>query len=178
MPSVRELLDKVENRMESIRQPRALGQRLARRLRVVVLIQIACVFGPGALLAQTDSAAVAATVASYHRALATGDSATALSLLTDDAVILESGGIETRAEYRSHHLSSDIEFARSVKPVDAPLSVTVRGDVAWTTSTSIAQGQFRGRAVNSAGAELMVLTRINGSWKIAVIHWSSRNRRP
>jgi ketosteroid isomerase-like protein len=145
---------------------------------VLTIVPIACVFTAGALLAQTDSAAVAATVASYHRALANGDSAAALSLLVDDAVILESGGIETRAEYRSHHLSSDIEFAQVVKPVEGPLRVTVRGDVAWATSTSVAQGQFRGRAVNSAGAELMVLTRIAGSWKITAIHWSSRNRRP
>jgi ketosteroid isomerase-like protein len=147
-------------------------------MKLLVVISTACVFVASPLLAQTDSAAVAATVVSYNRALANGDSAMALSLLADDAVILESGGIETRAEYRSHHLSSDIEFARSVKPVEAPLRVTVRGDVAWTTSTSVAQGQFRGRAVNSTGAELMVLTRINGSWKIAAIHWSSRNRRP
>ncbi len=164
--------------MESTRQPGALGPLIACRFRALILVPIACVVPAGTSLAQTDSAAVAATVASYHRALANGDSATALSLLADDAVILESGGIETRAEYRSHHLSSDIEFARSVKPVDAPLTVTVRGDVAWTTSTSVAQGQFRGRAVNSAGAELMVLTRTGGAWKIAVIHWSSRNRRP
>src|SRR5687768_3651233 len=116
--------------MESTRQLGALGPLIACRFRALILVLIACVFPAGTLLAQTDSAAVAATVASYHRALANGDSATALSLLADDAVILESGGIETRAEYRSHHLSSDIEFARSVKPVDAPLTVTVRGDVA------------------------------------------------
>jgi len=147
-------------------------------MKLLIVVTIACLSAATGLIAQTDSAAVAATVASYHRALATGDSATALSLLADDAVILESGGIETRAEYRSHHLSSDIEFARSLKPVEAALNVTVRGDVAWTTSTSVAQGQFRGRAVNSSGAELMVLTRVAGSWKIAAIHWSSRNRRP
>src|SRR5688500_1855550 len=138
-------------------------------MKLLIVVTIACLSAATGLIAQTDSAAVAATVASYHRALATGDSATALSLLADDAVILESGGIETRAEYRSHHLSSDIEFARSLKPVEAALNVTVRGDVAWTTSTSVAQGQFRGRAVNSSGAELMVLKigrascRVNGS---------------
>ncbi len=39
-------------------------------------------------------------------------------------------------------------------------------------------GEFRGRPVNSAGAELMVLTRVQGTWKISAIHWSSRTRRP
>ena len=125
----------------------------------------------------TDSASVAAAVIAYQRALATGDSARALSLLTDDAVILESGGMETREEYRSHHLPSDMEFAQAVRTVDSPVRVKVRGDVAWAASTNIATGQFRGRPVNSVGAELMVLTRVDGTWKIAAIHWSSRARR-
>jgi len=125
-----------------------------------------------------DSAAVAATVVAYHRALAAGDSTTALSLLAEDAVILESGGMETRAEYRSHHLPSDIEFARVIAATEGRVGVTVRGDVAWATSTNVAQGQFRGRPVNSVGAELMVLTREAGGWKIVAIHWSSRARRP
>jgi len=30
--------------------------------------------------------------------------------------------------------------------------------VAWVTSTSVTQGELRGRAINSAGAELVVLT--------------------
>lgn len=125
-----------------------------------------------------DSASAAATVTAYHRALASGDSAAALALLAPDAVILESGGMETREEYRSHHLPSDMEFARAVRSVDSPVHVKVRGDIAWAVSTNVAEGQFRGRAVNSVGAELMVLTRIAGQWKIAAIHWSSRARRP
>ena len=39
------------------------------------------------------------------------------------------------------------------------------------------QGQFNGRAVNSTGAELMVLTKSGAGWLIRAIHWSSRNRR-
>ncbi|MEW5926990.1 MAG: DUF4198 domain-containing protein [Gemmatimonadota bacterium] len=125
----------------------------------------------------SDSAAVAAVVERYHRALASGDSVAALGLLAPDAVILESGGVETRAEYRSHHLASDIEFARAVPSQRGPVRVRVQGDAAWATSTSTTQGQFRGRAVNSAGAELMVLTRAPNGWRIAAIHWSSRTRR-
>ncbi len=59
-----------------------------------------------------DSTAVAVVVDNYHKALASGDSTSALSLLAGDAVILESGGMETRTEYRSHHLPGDIGFAR------------------------------------------------------------------
>lgn len=59
-----------------------------------------------------DSIAVAKVVNDFHAALSTGDNAKALSLLAVDAVILESGGIESRAEYVSHHLPEDIAFAK------------------------------------------------------------------
>ncbi|MFL5385012.1 MAG: YybH family protein [Longimicrobiaceae bacterium] len=127
--------------------------------------------------ASADSAAVAETVERFHRALAAADSAGALALLAPDVLIQESGGQETRAEYRSHHLAADIEFARAVRSRQEPVRVRVRGDVAWAASTSTTQGEFRGRAVNSEGAELMVLTRERGGWRIAAIHWSSHTRR-
>lgn len=127
---------------------------------------------------QSDSADVVATVERFHAALAAGDSAAALALLTPDVVIVESGGVETREDYRSHHLSADIAFARAVKGERAPLRVTVRGDVAWAIGTSTTVGEYRGRPVNSSGAELVVLTRTPQGWRIAAIHWSSRARRP
>lgn len=135
--------------------------------------EFAAVAGQG-----NDSAAVVAAVERYHQALAAGDSAAALALLAPDAVILESGGVESRDEYRAHHLPGDIGFARAVKSVRGPVRAVVRGDVGWATSTSTTRGEYRGRAVNSAGAELMVLTRMPGGWKISAIHWSSRTRRP
>jgi ketosteroid isomerase-like protein len=123
-----------------------------------------------------DSAAVAHTVKRFHQALAAGDSAAVLALLTPDATILESGDSETVAEYRSHHLPADIEFARAVKEARTPIRATVRGDAAWAVSTSSTRGEFKGRAVNAAGAELVVLTRTPDGWRIAAIHWSSRRR--
>ena len=125
-----------------------------------------------------DSAAAAKTVDDYHAALSRGDSARALALLAPDAVILESGGMETRAEYRSHHLGSDIAFAKAVKSERSPLVVRIDGNTAWTSSTSVTQGTFNGRAINSSGAESMVLTKGPDGWRIRAIHWSSRNRRP
>ena len=124
-----------------------------------------------------DSAAVAAVVAGFHSALSSGDSVRALSLLAPDVVVLESGGVETRAEYRSHHLSADIAFASAVPSRRGPLSVTVSGSTAWTTATSTTEGDFRGRKINSTGAESMVLTKDSTGWRIRSIHWSSANRR-
>ncbi len=126
----------------------------------------------------SDSAAVAAVVHRYDAALASGDSATALALLAPDAVVLESGGMESRAEYRSHHLPADMAYARAVKGVSSPVHVVIEGNAAWASSTSVSQGEYRGKAVNSAGSELMVLTRgADGAWRIRAIHWSSRARR-
>jgi ketosteroid isomerase-like protein len=124
-----------------------------------------------------DSTAVAAVVKGFHDALARGDSLTALSLLDPAVTILESGDEERLADYRAHHLAADIEFARAVRSVSTLIRVTVRGDVAWATSTSTATGSFRGRTINSAGAELMVVHRVAGHWRIAAIHWSSHAKR-
>ena len=68
-----------------------------------------------------DSAAVARTVEQFHRSLTAGDSAAVLALLSPDVVIQESGGQESRAEYRSHHLAADIEFARAVRTQAGPV---------------------------------------------------------
>jgi ketosteroid isomerase-like protein len=89
-------------------------------------------------------------------------------------VIAESGGIESLREYRAHHLPADIAFARAVKSTRSPVQVSVRGDVAWTIASSATRGTYGGKPVNSAGAELMVLTRSHGQWTISAIHWSSR----
>ncbi|MDF1505449.1 nuclear transport factor 2 family protein [Roseisolibacter sp. H3M3-2] len=124
----------------------------------------------------TDSAEAALTVTKFHQALARGDSAAALALLAPDATVLEGGSLETVAEYRAHHLPADIGFARAVPGERAPLRVRVQGDVAWVVGTSTTKGEYQGRPVNSAGAELMVLTRMPHGWRIAAIHWSSRRR--
>lgn len=124
-----------------------------------------------------DSLAVVRTVAAFHDALARGDSAAALGLLAPDAVILESGSLESRAEYRSHHLPADIEFARALPAVRGPLAVTISGETAWATATSETRGTFKERQVNSVGAELMILSKGAAGWRIRAIHWSARNRR-
>ena len=128
--------------------------------------------------AANDSALVAAAVQRFHQSLAAGDSAQALSLLTEDVAIQEGGGVESKDAYRRGHLAGDIAFARAVPSERSPVAVTVRGDVAWARSSSTTVGEYRGRRIDSAGAELMVLVRQGGAWRISAIHWSSRNRAP
>jgi ketosteroid isomerase-like protein len=125
-----------------------------------------------------DSASAVAAVDQFRGALGRGDSATVLAMLAPDAVVLESGDVETRTEYRQHHLPADIEYARAIPGTHTLASVVVHGDAAWVSSTTVTQGQMKGRAVNSAGAELIVLSRRDAQspWQIRAIHWSSRRR--
>ncbi|MEQ1807494.1 MAG: nuclear transport factor 2 family protein [Burkholderiaceae bacterium] len=162
---------------------RAVGARsaplaLAARVRGFVLT-LAALLWAQTLCAQTvlpltDVAAATLTVQAFHEALARGDSAEAMRLLATDAVILEEGQQETRDDYRSHHLAADIAFAKAVPARVGAIQVTVIGDVAWASSTSVTRGKYRRRPVNSAGAELMVLSRTATGWEVRAIHWSSR----
>jgi ketosteroid isomerase-like protein len=127
-------------------------------------------------VSQADSVAVANVVKDFHNALSLGDSAKALGLLADDAVILESGGVEPRSEYRSHHLAEDIKFAKAVGSKRGPLQVSVQGATAWTAGTSTSKGRFKGKPIDSFGAESMVLTKETLGWRIRSIHWSSHKR--
>ena len=128
-------------------------------------------------LAASDSSDVVAAIAKFHASLAAGDSSAALAILSDDVTILESGGVETKTQYRTGHINGDMSFAKAVPSVRTVTGVHVRGDAAWVTSSSVTQGESNGRQINSAGAELMVLSKEGGAWKIRAVHWSSRARR-
>jgi ketosteroid isomerase-like protein len=132
---------------------------------------------PQAAYAQSDSARVVGVIGAFHAALAAGDSSTALAILSDDVAILETGGVESKTQYRTGHINGDMSFARAVPSVRTVTGVHVRGDAAWVTSSSVTQGESNGRQINSAGAELVVLSKETGTWKIRAIHWSSRARR-
>jgi ketosteroid isomerase-like protein len=124
----------------------------------------------------SDSSQVADLVTRFHTALAAGDSAGALALLASDVIILESGALETLADYRAHHLPADIAFARAVPATRVPRQVTIAGDLGYSVATTVTTGRFNDRDVNSAGAELIVARRTPAGWRIAAIHWSSRRR--
>jgi len=105
-----------------------------------------------------------------------GDAAAVMQSVAPDAIFLESGRQETRAEYESGHLPADMEFERAVTGKRGPLTVNVSGDVAWISAMTEYEGSFEGKPVNFVGAQLMVLTRTGGRWLIRSVHWSSRRR--
>ncbi len=130
------------------------------------------------LLAQTSRDTPAEVVQAFHAALAAGDSSGALALLTPDVVVYEAGGAEvSRKEFRSHHLSADIEFTQGTTRQVTDQRSDQSGDVAWVLSASTTTGTFRGRPINSRGVETMILRRTEEGWRITHIHWSSRRSR-
>ena len=145
---------------------------------VIASVVVAAALLPSQLTAQNGTEVeVVAVIEAFHDALASGDSTTALAHLDEGVVILESGGVEDKEHYRSGHLAGDMRFAAAVPRERGEISVRVVGDVAWAHSTNVTQGTMGEREINSQGAELVVLARIGGTWKITAIHWSSRARR-
>ena len=113
---------------------------------------------------------------SFYGAMKTGDTAAAMQHIAADAVFVESGQLETRSEYEKNHLPADIQFERQVSGKRSPWQVTFEDGTAWGIATTEYDGTFEGSPVNFVSAQLAVLTRQDGAWRIRSIHWSSRRR--
>jgi ketosteroid isomerase-like protein len=143
------------------------------KLRGVVLVCLlvpACSPAP----APVDDAEVTAVLEAFYGAMKTGDTAAAMSHIAADALFIESGRLETRAEYEKNHLPADIEFERQVTGQRSPWQVKSQGDTAWVIATTNFDGTFDGSPVNFVSAQLAVLSRLDDRWQIRSIHWSSR----
>ncbi len=115
-------------------------------------------------------------VEAFHAALAGQDREAVLALLVPEVVILESGGYEaSREEYASHHLGGDMEFSAATESTVERSWSGRQGDVAWVLRATRTKGHFRDREIDSRGVETMVLKQVDGHWRIAHVHWSSRS---
>jgi ketosteroid isomerase-like protein len=119
---------------------------------------------------------VVAVMESFYGAMKTGDTKGAMQHIAADAVFVESGQLETRAEYEANHLPADIKFEKQVTGKRSPWQVKFDGDTAWGIATSEYEGTFDGSPVNFVSAQLAVLSRQDGAWRIRSVHWSSRRR--
>ena len=119
----------------------------------------------------------AATVDAFHAALRRGDTKAAAALLSDDALIFESGGVErTKAEYAAHHLAADAEFSGAVSSAVSRRTGASEGPIAWVSTEGRTTGTFKGKAVDLLTTETMILRRAADHWKIVHVHWSSQPR--
>lgn len=109
----------------------------------------------------------------FHDALRRGDRDGALSLISEDALIYESGHAERKTEYAAHHLASDIAYAKVV-----PATITSRaghstGSLVWVTTEGQTVGAYKGKAVDRRTVETAILRLQSGKWRILHLHWSS-----
>jgi ketosteroid isomerase-like protein len=141
----------------------------AGALAALVLCLPACAPTPPA---HTD-AEVATVLESFYSAIKRGDAQAAMNVIAPDAVFIESGRLETRAEYEKNHLPLDIDFERQITGKRSPLRITFAGDTAWIIATTEYDGKIEGGEVSFASSQLMVLTKDADAWKIRSIHWSS-----
>ncbi|OYX58049.1 MAG: DUF4440 domain-containing protein [Brevundimonas subvibrioides] len=117
----------------------------------------------------------AGVVDGFHAALETGDTAAALSLMSDDVMIFEEGAAErSRAEYASHHLEADAAYAAASQSALSRRAGWASGDVAWIVSEGETKGQAGNSATGRLTVETMILKRGPNGWRIQHIHWSSR----
>jgi ketosteroid isomerase-like protein len=140
----------------------------------------ACTHSPSDLAAEAGALSpaareAAAIVDDFHAALGRNDTAGALALLAEDALIFESGYIErSKAEYAEHHLAADAAFASAVASTLAQRSGAAAGSLAWVASEGRTTGRFKDRDIDQMTTESMVLRRDASGWRILHIHWSSR----
>jgi ketosteroid isomerase-like protein len=132
----------------------------------------------GSTPTQHDDAEVAAVLESFYGAIKRGDPQAAMSVIAPDALFVESGKLETRAQYEENHLPADIDFEKQVTGKRDPLRITFKDDAAWVIATTTYDGKFEGAPVQFVSAQLMVLTKDMDAWKIRSIHWSSRPLEP
>jgi len=149
---------------------------MTRMLSVVLLVSSVSglSLGCGARPAREDE--IVAPLRAFYAAMKTGDKAAAMRPIAADAVFVESGKLETRAEYEANHLPADIQFESQVTGKRSPWQVKSQGDSAWVIATTEYDGTFEGSPVNFVSAQLAVLSRESGAWQIRSIHWSSRRR--
>ena len=126
---------------------------------------------------RADSAAAVSAVEQFHAAIGAADSVRAVSWLAEDVMIMESGVIQTRADYLGGHLRADMKGGQSSKSERTVMKVSIVGSAAYVVAKTVTPPSGAQGSTGSELAELMVLSSTAGGWKIRAIHWSSRRRK-
>jgi ketosteroid isomerase-like protein len=117
---------------------------------------------------------VKATLEAFYGAMKTGDTATAMKHIAEDAMFVESGRLETREQYEKNHFPNDFAFEKQITGTRTPWRTVIKGDTAWAIASTTYKGPVDGEHVNFVSSQLAVLTNETDGWRIRSIHWSSR----
>jgi uncharacterized protein (TIGR02246 family) len=148
-----------------------------RSISGILVLSFATTTSLGAQVSRSDSAAAVAVVEQFHAALAAADSARAVSLLADDVLIIEAGNIQTRADYLAGHLGADMKASQGSKGERSVVATRVSPASAYIVTKTLTPATGAQGNTGSETAELMVVTKTSGGWRISAVHWSSRRRR-
>ncbi len=130
--------------------------------------------------------AAAAVLKSYKDAIQDLTSEGTLELFTKDSKVYESGGVEgTYAHYLEHHLGPELGQFNSFVFSDYKIDVDVDLPYAFATETYIYTIDLKAneekgreaRIIKKKGVATSVLKKMDGKWKIAKTHSSSRDIR-
>jgi ketosteroid isomerase-like protein len=131
-----------------------------------------------ALLASSSAAFAdpppADAIDAYHAALKAQDSAAALKLLADDALLFEQGFVERKDQYAGAHIAQDAAFAAATGYRVLDRRIIWIGDRdACVITQARTTGQFDGRALDLVGTETALLERVGEVWLIRHLHSSA-----
>lgn len=111
----------------------------------------------------------------FRAALAAGKVDVINDILAEDVLIFEGSGVErSLAEYRSHHLPSDIKFSQHVTFELLERETHNAGELAVVTSRYKVSGTYNEKAIDLTMNETITAKKLDSSsWQIILIHWSN-----
>lgn len=126
-----------------------------------------------------DQAAVKDVLARYKSAIEKLDSTGTEQLFTADSLIFETGGVEgSYANYLAHHLGPELKEFKSFAFSDYKVDVRFEGPVAIATESYNYRIVTRdGEIAERLGVATSVLKKVDGKWKIVLMHNSARRPR-
>ncbi|TDJ25068.1 MAG: DUF4440 domain-containing protein [Gammaproteobacteria bacterium] len=120
-----------------------------------------------------DREGATAVARGFRRSLSRGKGDAALSVLAEDVVIFEHGGVErSRSEYASHHLGADMAFLAHLETEIVHQRVFAGDDLVILASETRQHGTYRGAEIDRVTTETLVLEKGAQGWRISHIHWS------
>lgn len=123
-------------------------------------------------------APVIATADRFAAAIKAADFDTVRTLLDDDVLILESGGVERSLdEYLGHHAIADAAFLAGATVKVTRRAGDVQGASAWLATESEITPAAGSHAKPLLSTETLVMRKAGNAWRIVHVHWSSRPKK-
>ncbi len=112
---------------------------------------------------------------SFQAALNDGDFDTVAGSFAADAVVFENGVREASLDsYLEHHLKPEMPMLKAASRKVLKQDVRSAGGLAIVTTASTLSIKSKGKQHDFHSVETLALQNVEGSWKVAHVHWSSR----